>query len=58
MGEQEIFHAFIVTGSFVVVKLITMSTPSNSDNKLLNMLLVFLNTAALNVWKDKNEDAK
>ena len=58
MSEQEMMQMLFVTGGFFMVKVITMMTPSNSDNKALNMVLVALNKAALNVWKDKNEDAK
>jgi len=58
MSEQEMMQMLFVTGGFFVVKVITMMTPSNSDNKALNMVLVALNKVALNMWKDKNEDAK
>jgi len=58
MSEQEMMQMLFITGGFFVVKVITMATPSNSDNKWANILLVALNKVALNMWKDKNEDAK
>lgn len=47
-----------VIGVFVAAKAITVVTPTTVDNKIVDGILAVLNFLALNVFKDKNADAK
>ena len=50
--------ALLITGVITAATAITAATPSNSDNKALNGILMILNMVAGNVGKNKNGDAK
>ena len=46
-----------VTAFFMGLKTLTALTPSTADNAAVDKALKVLNILALNVFKDKNEDA-
>jgi hypothetical protein len=46
-----------VTAFFMGLKTLTALTPSTADNVAVDKALKVLNILALNVFKDKNEDA-
>lgn len=46
-----------VTAIFMGLKMLTALTPSTADNAAIDKALKVLNILALNVFKDKNEDA-
>lgn len=50
-------YAEIVTAVITIANIITASTPSKSDNKVLNSILKILNIVSLNIGKNKNADA-
>lgn len=49
-------YAEIVTAVITIANIITASTPSKSDNKILNSILKILNIVSLNIGKNKNAD--
>ena len=48
----------IVAGVVLVANVITMMTPTRSDNVFMDKVLAFLNAVSLNVLKNKNKDAE
>jgi hypothetical protein len=54
MQEDQI--ALMIGGVVTIATAITAMTPSRSDNKALNSILVVLNLLAGNVGKNKNAD--
>ncbi len=49
-------YSQVILGVIMVVKAITICTPTRSDNKILDVVLRILNLIVLNVLKDKNAD--
>lgn len=46
-----------ITGLVTAASVVTALTPTESDNKVVNVILRVLNVLALNVGKNKNADA-
>jgi len=58
MAWIELIPGWVAAISVLVVALsgITALTPSKSDDKVVNMILKFMNILALNVGQNKNAD--